>query len=101
MKLDKQQDGEETVLKISGELDSITALEVRATFDEVIDGKPKKVVLDLSALRVIDSSGVGAIVSLFKRLRANGGEFEVTGVQGQPLSIFKVLNLVKVFGIEA
>jgi len=99
MKLEKTEDGDTTSLSIRGELDAITAVNVRATFDEVIESKPKKVVLDLSALRVIDSSGVGAIVYLFKRLRTDGGRLEITGVQGQPLSIFKVLNLTKVFGI--
>ncbi len=100
MKLDKAIDGDKTILSIRGELDSITAPDVRGTFDEIVDAKPKAVVLDLSALRVIDSSGVGAIVSLFKRLRAEGATFEVRGVNGQPLSIFKVLNLNKVFGLD-
>jgi len=100
MKLDKTIDGDRVVLKISGELDSITAPEVRVTFDEVVESQPASVVLDLSSLRVIDSSGVGAIVSLFKRLRSTDTTFEVEGVQGQPLSIFKVLRLNKVFGLE-
>lgn len=100
MKLDKTIDGNRCVLKISGELDSITAPDVRATFDDVVESKPSSVVLDLSSLRVIDSSGVGAIVSLFKRLRSAGAEFTVEGVQGQPLSIFKVLRLNKVFGLD-
>jgi anti-sigma B factor antagonist len=100
MKLDKIIDGSQVRLKISGELDSITAPDVRATFDEVVESKPTAVLLDLTSLRVIDSSGVGAIVSLFKRLRGQEAKFEVVGVQGQPLSIFKVLRLNKVFGLE-
>jgi anti-sigma B factor antagonist len=100
MKLERTDDGARTVLRIKGELDSITAPEVRATFDEVVESETKQVELDLSALRVIDSSGVGAIVSLFKRMRAYGGKLEVSGVSGQPLSIFKVLNLIKVLGIQ-
>ena len=101
MKLEKTKDGDIIRLTISGELDSITAPNVRKSFDEIAADKPPSVVLDLSSLRVIDSSGVGAIVSLFKRVRAEGGEFEVKGVQGQPLSIFKVLRLDKVFDVEA
>ena len=100
MQFDKTTEGDAIVLKIAGEFDSITAPELRPTFDEVADSKPNKVLLDLSALRLIDSSGVGAIVSLFKRVRATGGKFEVTGVQGQPRSIFKVLRLDRVFEIE-
>ena len=43
---------------------------------------------------------VGAIVSLFKRVRAAGGKFEVANLHGQPRSIFKVLRLDKVFNID-
>ncbi len=99
MKLDKLIEDDAILLKISGELDSTTAPDVRTSFEEVLADKPKRVTLDLSALRVLDSSGVGAIVSLFKSVKAAGAKFEVTGVQGQPLSIFKVLRLDKVFGV--
>ncbi len=89
-----------TVLQIAGELDALTAPDLRPTVDEIAEEKPQKVILDLSALRLIDSSGVGAIVSLFKRIRAGGGQFQVIGVQGQPRSIFQVLRLDRVFHIE-
>lgn len=92
------QDGV-TNITISGEFDSLTAPEVRATFEEIAEKRPTKVVLDLLNLRLIDSSGVGAIVSLFKRVKAVGGKFEVTNLHGQPRSIFKVLRLDKVFNI--
>ena len=58
--------------------------------------KRKRVTVDLSALRLIDSSGVGAIVSLYKRVRAQGGKVGVTGLRDQPLAIFKLLRLDKV-----
>lgn len=88
-----------TVLAISGELDATTAPEIRPALDALAEEKPNRVIVDLTQLRLIDSSGVGAIVSLFKRVRANGGQFEVQGVNGQPLSIFQVLRLDKVFGV--
>ncbi len=88
------------VVHIDGELDSITAPELRASFDALADSKPRRVSVDLSALRLIDSSGVGAIVSLFKRILAAGGQFEVSGLQGQPRSIFQVLRLDRVFKVE-
>jgi anti-sigma B factor antagonist len=54
------------------------------------------VVVDLSFLRVIDSSGVGAIVSLYKRVRATGGDVRVVGLRDQPLAIFQLLRLDRV-----
>ena len=88
-------------LRIKGEFDSVTAPELRGVLDEIAEATPARVILDLSALRLIDSSGVGAIVSLFKRVRAGGGKFEVEGVQGQPASIFKVLRLDRVFDLDS
>jgi anti-sigma B factor antagonist len=38
-------------------------------------------------------------VSLFKRTRAYGGSFEITGLNGQPKSIFELLRLDRVFGL--
>lgn len=99
MEFEKSTEGDAIRLKIAGEFDSITAPELRDTFDEIAGENPTRVILDLSGLRLVDSSGVGAIVSLFKRIRAGGGKFEVVGVQGQPKSIFKVLRLDKVFDL--
>ena len=41
----------------------------------------------------IDSSGIGAIVFLFKRLAARRARLVVTGLGGQPLQMFKLLRL--------
>lgn len=43
---------------------------------------------------------MGWIVALFRLVRAEGRQFIATGVQGQPLSIFKVLRLDKVFRLQ-
>lgn len=84
------------VLKIEGELDAVTVPELRAAIDRLADSRPPQVVVDLSFLRVIDSSGVGAIVSLYKRVRATGGDVRVTGLRDQPLAIFQLLRLDRV-----
>jgi anti-sigma B factor antagonist len=99
MHLAQTMQGSTVSFMISGNLDATTCLEVRDRFEEAIATNPATVVLDLSGLRLIDSSGVGAVVSLFKRIRSAGGAFAITGLNGQPLSIFKVLRLDKVFGI--
>jgi len=93
-------DGEKGVtVRIEGQLDAISAADIRSLFDQIIERHPRLVILDLSALRLIDSSGVGAIVSLFKRVRADNGDFQVQGASGQPLAIFKLLRLDRVFSL--
>ena len=61
--------------------------------DKVVGARPKAVEVDLSQLRMIDSSGVGALVSLYKRVRAQGGNVVIKGVRDQPLAIFQLLQL--------
>jgi anti-sigma B factor antagonist len=94
------QDGDQTTLKVEGELDALTAAELRPTLDAVVAGSPRQVTVDLSDLRLIDSSGVGALVSLYKRVRAGGGDVRFVGAHDQPLAIFKLLRLDVVFGLD-
>ncbi len=89
--------GDETLLKIDGTLDALTAPELRPVLDQLVTESRKSITVDLSHLRLIDSSGVGALVSLLKRVRGYGGEVRVAGVRDQPLAIFKLLQLHRVF----
>lgn len=92
-------DGTTKVLRIRGELDALSAPELRPTLDLIVDEQKREITVDLSDLRLIDSSGVGALVSLYKRVRANGGTVRFVGVTAQPLVIFKLLRLDIVFGL--
>ena len=50
-------------------------------------------------LDLIDSSGVAALVKLYKGVRSVGGTFTVAGARDQPLAIFKLLRMDKVFNL--
>lgn len=99
MDFKRTDDGEETELKIEGTLDAVTAPELRTVVDQVVSEQRKHVTLELSGLRLIDSSGVGVIVSLFKRVRANGGQVNIVGLRDQPRAIFRLLRLDRVFSV--
>lgn len=99
MNFTRTDDGTTTVIAIRGELDALSAPELRPVLDALIDERQPDVCVDLSELRLIDSSGVGILVSLYKRVRATGGAVRFAGVTGQPLVIFKLLRLDAVFGL--
>ncbi len=99
MKCTRLDSDHELRLAIEGALDALTARDVRPIFDQVVSEKPKQVAVDLEGLTLIDSSGVGAIVSLFKRVKAAGGNVVVVGAREQPLAVLKLLKLDRVFGI--
>ncbi len=96
MTFTRDRAGDVVTLQIEGELDAVTVLDIRAEMEVLILENPQRVSVDLASLRLIDSSGIGAIVSLFKRVRTTGGTVTVCGVRGQPLAIFRLLRLDRV-----
>jgi len=87
------EDGGETRLFIEGVLDAVTVSAVRPTLEAAVAEHHRPVVVDLSRLRLIDSCGVGALVEVYKKARANDCPFEVSGACQQPLAILKLLHL--------
>jgi anti-sigma B factor antagonist len=94
------QEAGSTVLRVRGELDAVSCPELRGVLDTLSSLSKCVVTVDLSELRLIDSSGVGLMVSLYKRVRANGGEVKFVGVTAQPLVIFKLLRLDHAFELS-
>jgi anti-sigma B factor antagonist len=86
-----------TLLSLKGRLDALTAPDLRPTIDSIVSGARRRVVCDLHDLETIDSSGVGAIVSLFKRSRMKGGDVKIARLRGQPKEIFRLLRLDRAF----
>jgi anti-sigma B factor antagonist len=80
-------------LRLEGALDALSTPATRAVLDTLVNDRRSPVAIDMSALQSIDSSGVGAVVSLYKRVVAQGGKLSVRGLRGQPLAIFQLLRL--------
>lgn len=97
MNFTRTDNGDETVVRIEGVLDAVTTPEIRPIIEAVVGEKRMAITVDVQALRLIDSSGVGVIVSLFKRAKVYGGQVKIVGLKDQPLTIFKLLRLDRVF----
>ncbi|HEX3695270.1 MAG TPA: STAS domain-containing protein [Polyangia bacterium] len=96
----RSEDGGETRVFIEGVLDAVTVSEVRPSLEAVVARQPRRVVVDLSRLRLIDSCGVGVLVAIYKKARANDCGFALTGACQQPLAILKLLNLDRVLSMD-
>ena len=91
------KDDTRLVLKLGGQLDALSAPELRPTISKIAEEKHPTIEVDLSDLELIDSSGVGAILALYKHCKKLGSKMKVTGAKDQPLAIFKLLRMDKVF----
>ena len=89
----------ETRVAIRGSLDINSAPALAEAIDKIILAKTVKVLVDLAGLDLIDSSGVAALVKLYKGVRGGGGVVTISNARDQPLAIFKLLRMDKVFNL--
>jgi len=92
-KVQKQQlNNLELRMCFQGDLDA-AALEHLKTEFELLAKSPSNIQLDFSYVPFIDSSGIGALVFLFKRMRIENRELHIIGCQGQPLQLLQHLRV--------
>jgi anti-anti-sigma factor len=89
---DVERTNHEIKLTIRGALDINSAPLLVEEISRIVATKPSEVKVDLSALDLIDSSGVAALVKLGKAVRGIGGATVFSGMRGQPLAIFKIIS---------
>jgi anti-anti-sigma factor len=80
------------LIKIEEDFDAAAVSQMRGELDRfalITDDLE----IDMTKVRFMDSSGVGAIVFLFKRCRTRGYKIECTGLQGQPLKLLQHLGI--------
>lgn len=95
MRLTRSVRGDVLTLRFEGGLNALTAPSVAPAIDSAVNDGHRVVVADLSDLTEVDSSGVAAVVSLYKRLRNGGRTLRVVGVREQPAQIFELLGLLR------
>jgi anti-sigma B factor antagonist len=72
---------------------------VTALLNAMIDNKPQRLVVDLSSVTYIDSSGLAALIAAMQRVEGYGGKFLLAGLQGTICDIFEHLRLDQVFQV--
>lgn len=80
-------------------IDASVAVEFKNTLLEFVDNGETRFVLNLENVEFIDSSGLGALVSVFKGT-GPGGEIKLCAVQEGVRSILELTRLDKVFAIH-
>ena len=99
--LDMSGNEEELSVRITGEIDHHSAVWIRTRIDDEIAAlHPKRVVLVLSEIDFMDSSGLGLIMGRYKRMQAIGGELLISGAGERVIKILKLAGLDKIIKIE-
>ena len=89
------------VVAVRGELDLYTAPQLWETLDAAIAGTPHELVIDLSDVTFVDSSGLSVLIRAHKRLRPIDGTVVVRGAAEQVYMALEVTKLTSVLRVEA
>ena len=82
------------------ELDASNTGELKHDITPVLEANDK-LVIDLSRLRFVDSSGLGALLSCLRQLSAKGGDLKLSGMQKQVRAVFELVRMHRIFDIYA
>lgn len=93
-----------TLLELTGRFDSFAAATVAASMDLATQANPAKVVVDLTGVDFIDSTGLAVLVQGMKRCRQNRGDLRLCGLRQPVRMIFELTRLdraIEIFGSQA
>ena len=89
------------LVRVRGEIDFNRSPELHEALLEVLEQKPRRVVIDLSNVAYIDSSGVGTLVDAQRRLKRDGGRVVLAGLQDRVRGVLEISGLDQFFTIAA
>ena len=88
-----------TVLFLRGEIDVYTAPRLRQSIVDLVEAGTPHIVVDMSRVDFLDSTGLGVLVEGLKRIRSREGTLSIIATQEKILKIFDITGLNKAFPI--
>lgn len=93
MRLELVTTAQRAEIVVEGALEAMTVAAFRPVADRALTETRTDVVLRCERLSALDSSGIGAIVFLHRRLALQGRTLRLAGLHGQPLALARLIRL--------
>lgn len=88
-----------SILPLEGEIDLHVSPQIGTSLSHLIADKPSPMIVDLSKVTYIDSSGLAVLIEAMQNVNAYGGKFALCGLQDGVRPIFEIARLDQVFRI--
>jgi len=100
VQISRRQLDKTTIFDVSGDIDLANSPAVRkALLKEIRDNRTPRVVMNLSNVRYIDSSGVASLVEGLKAARDVGTRFILFGLSTSAREVLQLSRLLKIFEV--
>jgi anti-sigma B factor antagonist len=96
---EKLDDGADYVVSLEGEVDLYTAPELKQELHRLVGEGAKRIVIDMTQTTFIDSTTLGVLLSVVKRVRPEGGAVVLVCPDRNVKRIFEITLLDRVFTI--
>ena len=101
MEIRQVQDNEVVILELLGRLDELATADTERVFLEIVDQGHPGVVLDLSGVEYISSSGLRILLMLSRALSRGEAQLKLAGPSPFVAEVFEVSNFASIFSIYA
>ena len=101
MRISTTESGAVTVVRFEGNLDTNTAQQAQAHFDELADGGAEKILVDFEKLDYVSSAGLRVLLATAKKLRTVGGSLRLCQLNETVAEVFEISGFSTIFGVFA
>ena len=95
----RSQEGDVTVLLLTGYLDAHTAPQFEKAIQEEFDNGRVRILVDCSGLTYISSAGLGVFMSFVEDVREAGGDIKLCALAPTIYQVFEILGFPEIFEI--
>lgn len=95
-----QEEMQKVTGTIKGEIDAFTAPILREKLAEIDLKENLQVILDLTDVSYMDSTGLGVFVGFYKSVNASNGHLELTGLSSRLKRLFDITGLGEIMDIQ-
>jgi anti-sigma B factor antagonist len=95
--MDVRREGDAAVVTLCGEVTVFSSPAVRDRLREVRQMGVRRMVLDLTGVTYVDSSGVATFVEALREMRGRGGEMVLTGISPRVRGVIEIARLDTLF----
>ena len=99
MQVKENRSNDILIFNVDGDIDINSSPEIRKIFDKPITEKVMKIVINLSDVSYVDSSGLATLVELLKKTKIYGGKLRLSNLSAKVKSLFEITKLEKLFEI--
>lgn len=96
-----QEEQQKNIVFLSGEVDVYTASKLKESLTPLAEQENKELVVDLSNINYIDSTGLGIFIGALKATEKSNSTLKLTGLNERVKKLFEITGLNEVIDIQA